>query len=109
MKKNNLHSFFPNFTNILKRGEEQKKLNNQNNLIYFIKNRTAKNNFKKKTMHTSTSTALIEDNNVQIIHILKKHLHSFFPNFINIVKRGEEQYGIKEKVTDKRRHNWPNH
>lgn len=62
-----------------------------------------------KTIHTSKSTALIEDNNVQKVHILKKNLHSFFPNFIHIVKWGEEQYGIKEKVTDKRRHDWPNH
>lgn len=35
----------------------------------------------------------MEDNNVQIVHF----------------KKSEEQYGVKEKVTEKRRYNWPNH
>lgn len=51
--------------------------------------------FKKKSKKIMkdytlpTSTLLQQKNNVEIIDVWKKKfIHSFFPNFINVVKRG---------------------
>lgn len=78
---------------------QSKKSNNQNCLIHFIKNTITKNNLQnKKTKNTSTNIIYMEDNNVQIVHFKKNKKTTFFlSEFFNIEKRGEEQYGVKEK------------
>lgn len=83
---------------------QSKKSNNQYGLIHFIKNTITKNNLQKKqnTKNTSTNTIFMEDNNVQIVHFKKKINYILSFRIYQHLKKWREQYGVKEKVTEKR-------